>query len=361
MSDERSPTVALVVPGDPETTSGGFRYDRRLVGQLQATGVDVRVFSVPWRPYPLGVVDTLGLATGVPTRLGDADVVVVDELAHPGTIGLAARLERAGTPAVALVHHLRCAEGGALAPVARRLERLFLRRCSAAVCVSRATERDVRDLAGDQMRTHRAPPPADQFDPDVTPGDVAVRARTVPFRVVSLGSLVPRKGHATLLRALAGLGADWSLAVVGPEPDPDHAAAMRSLAADLGVRSQVTFHGNLPTDDLAAVLRDSHALAMPSTYEGFGMAYLEGMGFGLPAVASSAGGAESVVTDGENGFLVDPGDVAGVRAALASLATDRERLAAMGEAALARFAAHPEWRDTVAGTRAFLTEVADGG
>ncbi|WP_277554580.1 glycosyltransferase family 4 protein [Halobaculum limi] len=361
MNGENPLTVALVVPGDPETTSGGFRYDRRLVEQLRATGVDVRVFSVPWRRYPLGVVDTLGLATGVPNRLSDADVVLVDELAHPGTVGLAARLEWSETPVVALVHHLQCVEGRSLAPVARRLERLFLQRCSAAVCVSRATERDVRSLAGKQIRTHRAPPPADQFDPSVTPGDVAVRARTVPFRVVSLGSLVPRKGHATLLRALTDLDADWSLAVVGPEPEPNHAAAMRSLTADLGVRSQVAFHGELSSDDLTDVLRDSHALAIPSAYEGFGMAYLEGMGFGLPAVASSAGGAESVVTDGENGFLVDPGDVAGVRAALSSLATDRERLAAMGEAALARFAAHPEWADTVAGVRAFLTEVAYGG
>lgn len=384
-------TVALVVPGDPATTSGGFRYDRRLVAGLRATGATVRVFSVPWRRYPLGVLDAPGLATGVPARLRDVDVVVVDGLAHAGTVGLVRRLRRDGTPVVALVHHLRRAEGGRLAPVATRLERCFLRGCSAAVCVSDATERDVLTLV-DRLPTHLAPPPADQFDPEVTPSDVDRRAREDPFRVVALGSLVPRKGHDTLVRALAGLDSDgaagerggsdggdavnasggavggdagstpdWRLAVVGPEPDPDHARAVRTLAADLGVADRVSFRGKLSTADLADVLRESHALAVPSQHEGFGMAYLEGMGFGLPAVASAAGGASSVVTDGENGFLVDPGDVGGVREALAALAGDRDRLAGMGTAALRRFDAHPDWADTVAGVRSFLTEVADGG
>ncbi|MFC7097265.1 glycosyltransferase family 4 protein [Halobaculum marinum] len=361
--------VAVVLPGDPSTTSGGFQYDRRLVAGLRAAGATVRVFSVPWRRYPLGVVDTLGLATGVPQGLREADVVVVDELAHPGTAGLVRRLRRGGTPVVALVHHLRCAEGGRFAPVARRLERTFLRGCSAAVCVSAATERDVRDLVGDGLPTHLAAPPADQFAPDVTRDDVARRARESPLRVVALGSLVPRKGHPTLVRALAGVdpAVDWHLAVVGPEPDAAHATAVRDLVDGLGVDDRVTFHGKVPGDHLADVLRRSHVLALPSTYEGFGMAYLEGMGFGLPAVATAAGGADAVVTDGVDGFLVDPGDVGGVREALTTLATDRERLAAMGRAALDRFDAHPEWSDTVAGVRSFLAsvvadpEVPDGG
>jgi len=387
-------TVALVVPGDPATTSGGFRYDRRLVAGLRATGATVRVFSVPWRRYPLDVLNAPGLATGVPTRLRDVDVVVVDGLAHAGTVGLVRRLRRDGTPVVALVHHLRRAEGGRLAPVATRLERCFLRGCSAAVCVSDATERDVATLV-DRLPTHIAPPPADQFDPEVTPSEVDRRAREDPFRIVALGSLVPRKGHDTLVRALAGLTADgaagehsgidvgdaadvgdasggaagtdadsthdWRLAVVGPKPDPDHASAVRTLTADLGVADRVSFRGKLSTADLADVLRESHALAVPSEHEGFGMAYLEGMGFGLPAVASAAGGASSVVADGENGFLVEPGDVAGVRGALATLATDRDRLARMGTAALRRFDAHPDWADTVAGVRNFLSEVTDGG
>jgi len=136
---------------------------------------------------------------------------------------------------------------------------------------------------------------------------------------------------------------------------------VRALAGELGVADRVSFRGELSTPALAATLRESHVLAVPSTYEGFGMAYLEGMGFGLPAVASSAGGAGAVVDDGDTGFLVDPGGAAGVRDALAELAGDRDRLAAMGAASLARFDAHPDWADTVAGVRGFLAEVADGG
>lgn len=359
--------LALVVPGDPDTTSGGFRYDRRLVAGLREAGASVRVLSVPRRRYPLGVVDAPGMATArrLPAALRAADAVVVDELAHPGTLGLVRRLRRAGTPTVALVHHLRHSEGGRFAPAARRLERAFLRGCSAAVCVSEGTEADVLRLAG-PLPTHVAPPPADQFDPDVTPEDVASRARRDPFRVVTLGALVPRKGHPTLLRALAGLDSDveWRATVVGPVPDRRHEHAVRSLAVRLGVRDRVTFRGELPTRRLAGLLRESHAMAVPSDYEGFGMAYLEGMGFGLPAVASAAGGAGAVVSDGGTGFLVEPGDVPGVRRALATLAGDRDRLAGMGRAALDRFATHPDWSDTVAGVRSFLRAVVgetDGG
>ena len=341
--------VALVVPGDPDTTSGGFRYDRRLAEGLRAAGDDVDDVAVAWRRYPLGVVDGFRRS---PVPAG-VDCVLVDELAHPTFVGPTRR--RPDVPHVGVVHHLRSVADDSRIPLARRLERRFLRTLDGAVCVSSATERDVAALAS--LPTRVAPPPADQFDPHLTAREVVTRAHEGPLRVVFLGALLPRKRPRALCSALATLDDPWELTLVGPATDADYARAVRRRIRTLGVDSRVTVAGELPTDDLASVLRESHVMAVPSTYEGFGVAYLEGMAFGLPAVASAAGGAADVVTDGRDGFLVAPDDAGALREALATLSADRERLAEMGVSALARFRRHPEWSETVEEIRAFLREV----
>jgi glycosyltransferase involved in cell wall biosynthesis len=347
--------VALVVPGSVDATSGGFAYDRALLDGLRAAGDEARAVSVPWRRYPLGVVDSLSTPP-----LGDADVVLADELAHPALL----RLD-ADAPVVALVHHLRCdATEGLPAAVARTLERRFLRRCDAAVCTSRATARSVERRAPG-LRTHVAPPADTQFDPTVTPDAVDERAREDPFRVAFVGNLVPRKGVLTLLDALARLDAgapdpSWRATFVGAHADEAHLRRVRDRIRRHGLGDAVRLPGSLSTDATAAVLRESHVYAMPSTHEGFGIAYLEAMGFGLPVVASASGGASDLV-DEETGVLVDPGDATAVADALAAFAADRDRLAAAGRAALDRYRAHPSWTETVTDLREFLRGVAATG
>ncbi len=105
-------------------------------------------------------------------------------------------------------------------------------------------------------------------------------------------------------------------------------------------------------------MQESHLLVTPSSYEGFGIVYLEAMGFGLPAIGGRAGGAGEVITPGENGFLIQPGDAAWLAEILEQLAADRERLAQMGAAALKRYAAHPTWEETCSNIRLFLGRFA---
>ncbi len=121
----------------------------------------------------------------------------------------------------------------------------------------------------------------------------------------------------------------------------------------------MTFAGGIDDDALANAFREHHVLAVPSRYEGYGIVYLEGMGFGLPAIATTAGGATDIVADGETGFLVDPGDSAAVADAIATLAADRERLATMGRAARERYEAQPDWTETGESVRTLLRSVVD--
>lgn len=352
--------IGLVVYGDIDTTSGGFLYDRRLVDGLRERGDSVDVIGLPWRSYSRGLLD--GVSGSFVDRLvGSYDVLLEDELAHPTLVGLNPRVRRRfERPIVSIVHHLRCSEARSRPATAlyRAIERRYLAGVDAVVCNSEATRDAVGTLA--DLPTVVAPPAGDRFDPAIDAGTIDERARrSGPLAVCFLGSLVPRKGLLALVEGLSWLADDrWRLRVVGdPTVDPAYATRVRRRITQLGVADRVWFDGRLDDDALAAALREDHVLAMPSTHEGFGIAYLEGMSFGLPALATTAGGAREVVTHGETGWLLPPGDRAGIARAIGTVATDRDRLARMGRAARDRYETHPTWSENAAGIRRFLERV----
>ncbi|EMA47200.1 glycosyltransferase family 4 protein [Halococcus saccharolyticus] len=356
--------VGLVCYGDLDTNTGGFRYDRQLVEGLRERGDHVEVIELPWRDYARGLLD--GLSGRLLDRIDvPVDVIIQDELAHPSLVGLNARLRaRRDVPIVAIVHHLRCSEAHSRPAkgLYRAVERRYLAGVDGAICNSEVTRATVEDLA--TTETVVAPPAGDRFDPTIDSATIDARAReSGPLRVVFLGSLVPRKGLDTLIEGLSRLPDEhWRLRVVGsPDANPGYVSSVRRLVARLGVDDRVTFVGKLPDGALRDALGESHVLAMPSTHEGFGIAYLEGMSFGLPALATTAGGARSVVTHGETGFLLRPGDPGAVARAVRTLADDRERLTQMGTAARDCYETWPTWDETTDRVRTFLDGfVADG-
>jgi glycosyltransferase involved in cell wall biosynthesis len=135
--------------------------------------------------------------------------------------------------------------------------------------------------------------------------------------------------------------------------DARYAKTIQAQIARLNL-TNVRLLGNLADEALARTLARSDVLAVPSEYEGFGIVYLEGMSFGLPAIASAAGAACEIISDGENGFLVAPNDVDTLAARLSELQRDRARLVRMSLAARARFLAHPTWDASMARVRAWL-------
>jgi len=151
--------------------------------------------------------------------------------------------------------------------------------------------------------------------------------------------------------------ADIELTVVGRAVD-EHVAEVRRLVRERGLDERVRFTGRLSDAELAEALREATSSRSPPG-TGFGIVYLEGMSFGLPAIASRAGGAIETVADGETGVLVDPDDPVAVARALDEFATDPDRLAAMGRAARRRYERHPSWAESTARVRRLLADVAD--
>lgn len=359
--------IGLVVYDGLNETSGGYLYDRQIVAGLRDRGHAVTTVAIPRRGYGRDLLDNLSSAVWEElSALADrTDLLLEDELCHPSLVLPNRRLRHRfpGLPIVSIVHHLRASErwGSFEATICRRLERAYLETVDGFVYNSRATRATVESLVGQRSRV-LAPPGGDHIRPDIDRAAIRSRGREPgPLRVLFVGSVVERKGLTTLIRGLADGEFAWSLTAVGDTSiDPAYVARVRSLVTHRGLDERVTLTGRVGNDRLAELYRRHHVLAVPSWYEGYGIAYLEGMGYGLPAVGSRAGGASEVIADGTTGRLVEPGNTKAVRAAIAPLAGDRDRLVEYSLAARRAFETHHGWDETAGAVGAFLTAVADG-
>ena len=139
----------------------------------------------------------------------------------------------------------------------------------------------------------------------------------------------PTKGLSILLEALAELNragmTSCQLLIVGEGPDRER---LGQLASRLGIASQVVFAGM--RRDIPRVLPLLDVFVLPSLYEGFGIAILEAMAAGRPVVATTVGGIPEIVTHGETGLLVPPGDPIILAKAIQQLLEHPDRAEAMG-------------------------------
>jgi glycosyltransferase involved in cell wall biosynthesis len=352
--------VGLLIYGSLETISGGFIYDRHLVRYFREQGDAVEVITLPWRPYARGLLDNLDFLLQRYLKQAEFDILLQDELVHPSCFWLNRRLRlRITYPIVAIVHHLRCREQRPvwLNRLYREVEKRYLNSVDGYVCVSRTTRGDVEDLVSPGLPLIVAAPGRDGLPGNITPEEIMTRATIPgPLEIIFVGNVIPRKELHTLLTALAHLpGDDWRLTVAGSlELDTAYVKVIRRQVEETGLTSRVSLLGTLTTRELAALCVASHILAVPSSYEGFGIVYLEGMHFGLPAIASTAGAAKEIITQGYNGFLVPPGDSNILAQYLEALMTDRRRLLKMSLAAYNHAAAHPIWNESAAQIRSFL-------
>jgi len=356
--------VGLVIYGSLESVSGGYLYDRKLVEFLSAQGDLVEVFSIPWRSYPAHLSDNLSQPLHQRLAGLSIDVLLQDELNHPSLTLLNQWLhhsQKESYPILSIVHHLRCSEArpGWQNWLYRQVERKYLRTVDGFIYNSQTTRRAVEGLLLGSPPGVVAYPAGDRFDPRITPGEIERRAHQPgPLHLLFVGNLLPRKGLHDLIRALARLPIGTAILDVVGRQDVDlaYTRSILRLVKRSGLQGAVNWHGSLMDAALAALLPTCQVMAVPSSYEGFGIAYLEGMGFGLPALACTNGGAREIVSDGFDGYLLEPGDVSALAERILSLAQDRARLAAMSLAARLRYQDWSTWTDMGMKTREFILQ-----
>lgn len=176
------------------------------------------------------------------------------------------------------------------------------------------------------------------FSPGKRSDDDSVGSALRPFRLLSVGRLVWKKGHEYAVQALAELveqGIHAELRIIGDGPQ---AQAIRFAAFDLGVLDLVKLLGARPRDEIRKEMLEADVFVMPSISEGFGIVALEAQAMKLPVVCSDAEGLPENVQDMVTGFVVPRRDPERMAERLALLAGDAELRRAMGEAGRERVA-----------------------
>ena len=356
--------IGLVIYGSLDTLSGGYLYDRIVVNGLKKLGHEVEIISLVGGPYPRRLWQ--GVTPGLCRRLlaGGFDILIQDELCHPSLFIVNKRLKQQARPLlVALVHHVLSRE-----PRRRwqnmllaLVERSFLASVDGLIHNSKTTRQTVASLVNHDRPQVIAYPAGDRFKSPLAPDLIGRRARrSGPLKLLFLGNVIPRKGVLPLLKALSGITRDiWRLTIVGDlNFDSAHAAKARQLTRQFHLSDAVRFLGPVRDEELPGLLSTSHIFCMPYAYEGFGIAILEAMAFGLPAIGCRDGAASETIRHGTNGFLLTPRDIEGLAPLLTNLHQNRGDLLRMSLAALATYTESPTWQDGIQAIDGFLRRMS---
>jgi glycosyltransferase involved in cell wall biosynthesis len=352
--------IGLIIYGSLDTLSGGYLYDRKLVEYLRAQGDTVEIISLPWRNYAAHLTDNFWFSGQHPqgtraVRLQKFDILIQDELNHPSLI--AGNIGKHPCPIISLVHHLRCSE---LRPkwqndLYRVVEKKYLQSVDGFIFNSKTTKGVVNSLIENSKPSVVAYPPTDRFSESISEEEISERAKINNLQILFLGNVIERKGLHTLLEAIRLLTFNLQLGIVGSlTAEPSYAKQMQEFVVVNGLSFIVHFHGALDNDPLKQKLKQAHVLIVPSSYEGFGIVYLEGMAFGLPAIGTTAGAAGEIIEHGKTGYLIEPNDSATLATYISQLATDRNLLTELSLNARKRCIQQPSWNETAGQIRAFL-------
>jgi glycosyltransferase involved in cell wall biosynthesis len=250
-------------------------------------------------------------------------------------------------PLIALVHHPLAFEFGLSeeqAALLKQSETEALRHASGVIANSPATARDLNQHYG---------VPIDRIDVVLPGTDRSIHQRERSqithgnrdaVQLLSVGSIIPRKGFPDLIEALAPLAdLPWTLSVAGDTTRNN--SAFNQLISDIarfGFEGRVQVLGAVSDAELISLYTQADVFVLASLFEGYGMVYAEAMAYGLPIVATTGGAIPDTVPS-EAGLLVSPGDVSALTLALKTIIEDAPYRVRLSSGALRAAAQQPMW------------------
>ncbi len=190
----------------------------------------------------------------------------------------------------------------------------------------------VRKLMEKRWDTELLPIP---FEPrEVTP-------RTIPGRLLYVGTIEPRKGLHLMLEGLMQRPErrNFDLHIIGKTVDEEYRHTLLQMARSADIR--IKFHGMVGEEELNREMEQADIFLFPSKVEGFGMAMNEARFYGLPVIGFNTSAIPLSITDGVDGYLIPPFDTAAYGKAVAGLLDDRVMRSRMSQRSLERSRALP--------------------
>jgi glycosyltransferase involved in cell wall biosynthesis len=360
-----SSALYVVIPGDLETRTGGYGYDRKIVAGLRALGWTVDVVALD-DSFPLPTAAARADAARALANIPDGSLVLADGLAL-GALAVEIEREAARLTIVALVHHPLAAETGIDPAVAAALtinERRALAASRAVVVTSRATAAALASYGVTADRITVVEPGTDSA-PNARGSMVhepsAISHQPWSVSLLCVATLTPRKGYEILIEALASIPArNWRLTCAGSlDRDAPTVARVRALVREHGFDDRVSFAGDLDTAALDAEYDRADVFVLSTFYEGYGMAVAEALARGVPVISTATGAIADLV--GDAGIVVAPGDRAAFADALARVISDAELRARLTENAKRVRDRLPTWDAAAAAMAKALEQTREAG
>ena len=317
-----------MIPGDLDALTGGYGYDRRVIAGLRDLGWTVTVERLD-DSFPLPTPFAREDARRRLAAAADDSLVLVDGLAF-GALSVEAEREQARLRLIALVHHPLADETGIDVSTAASLEASERRALAVVRLVIVTSHRTAAALSRYGVNAQRVV----VVEPGSEVGALAAGSTDGVVRLLCVASLIPRKGHEVLVKALATLrDRPWHLTCVGSVDRDAHTAdRVRTLLAQYGMTERVTFTGDLHEPRLNAEYLAADVFVLPTFHEGYGMVVSEALAHGLPVISCPTGGIEELVLP-DAGLLVSPGRVGELAQALAKVIDDRNLRVRLAEGA----------------------------
>ena len=341
--------LRFAIPGDIESRTGGYIYDKRMMAELRRAGWNVEHLVWPGS-FPFPDFDDLAAVAESLDACPDNALVLIDGLAL-GAMPEIAEIYAERLRLVALVHHPLALETGLSEEAQEQLrhsEYRALATVRAVICNSKITAATlVTDYGVPIEKITIAEPGVD------SPIDRTPRPPNEIPHILAVGSITPRKGYEILIEALA-LIADlpWICTIAGSlDRAPETTAALRKQIAIHRLEDRVILVGEVA--DPGRFYRQADIFALRSQYEGYGMAFAEAMQYGLPVIGCRAGAIPDLVPPSA-GILVGTADIVAFGDALRILVNDKSLRMRLSAGALEAAASLPQWEKSAAKISAAL-------
>lgn len=331
-------TLYFAIPGDINSLTGGYGYDRELSKGLMDLGINVQLVPLP-AEFPNPGPAALAEAADAFANLADGAIVIADGLAF-GVMDDIAMRESSRLKIIALCHHPLALETGISAQESHTVKISETRALAAAKAVIVTSAMTGKILAQDFAV------PADKITlarPGTPRQAFASCNHQIP-QLLTLATLTKRKGHDVLINALAHIThLPWQARFVGGQAfDPEWVVHLQQLVRDHNLQQRITFAGNIA--DIRTEFLNADLFVLPSCFEGYGMAFAEALSFGLPIIATNAGAIPDLVPE-TAGLLIPPGNVDTLAQALTLLLVNHDHRRQLQAGAQQAAQTLPTWTD----------------